>query len=176
MVFRSTSRPARRLGAAAVEFSLVLPILIMLIFGIYEYGRFVFLWTTATNAARDGARFGAVNCSTTVTSIAGANGLNANGVLGVVDAKMGGTQGMFTAGTYNRVVIYVDPTTSGLLATPPVFQQYSKYGGAEGWKNTIFPDKVGVTITGAYRPVIATILKMSASYNVKINAMCTAEN
>ena len=43
-------------GAAAVEFALVLPILILLVFGIIEFG-FVFnRWLTVTHAAREGVR------------------------------------------------------------------------------------------------------------------------
>jgi Flp pilus assembly protein TadG len=43
-------------GAAAVEFALVVPILILLVFGIIEFG-FVFnQWLSVTHAAREGVR------------------------------------------------------------------------------------------------------------------------
>ncbi len=43
-------------GAAAVEFALVLPVLILLVFGIIEFG-FVFnRWLGVTHAAREGVR------------------------------------------------------------------------------------------------------------------------
>lgn len=43
-------------GAAAVEFALVLPILLLLVFGIVEFGRLYNIQTSITAAAREGAR------------------------------------------------------------------------------------------------------------------------
>ena len=43
-------------GAAAVEFALVMPILIMLLFGIIEFGRAYNAKLTLANAAREAAR------------------------------------------------------------------------------------------------------------------------
>jgi hypothetical protein len=48
-------------GAAAVEFALVLPLLVMLVFGIIQFG-FVFnAYITVTQAAREGARMASVD-------------------------------------------------------------------------------------------------------------------
>lgn len=47
-------------GQALVEFALVLPLLLLLVFGIVEFGRYLFLKNTATNGARQGARQAAV--------------------------------------------------------------------------------------------------------------------
>lgn len=43
-------------GAAAVEFALVLPVLLLLVFGIVEFGRAYNIQTSVTAAARQGAR------------------------------------------------------------------------------------------------------------------------
>jgi Flp pilus assembly protein TadG len=43
-------------GAAAVEFALVLPLLLILIFGIIDFGRLLNAKITLTEAAREGAR------------------------------------------------------------------------------------------------------------------------
>ncbi|HEY9294325.1 MAG TPA: TadE family protein [Microlunatus sp.] len=43
-------------GAAVVEFALVLPILLLLVFGIVEFGRAYSIQTTISGAAREGAR------------------------------------------------------------------------------------------------------------------------
>lgn len=43
-------------GAAAVEFALVLPVLILLVFGIIEFGLVFNRWLSVTHAAREGVR------------------------------------------------------------------------------------------------------------------------
>jgi hypothetical protein len=44
-------------GATVLEMALVLPILFILLFAIMEFGRAYNIFTTVTNAAREGARF-----------------------------------------------------------------------------------------------------------------------
>jgi len=55
-------------GQALVEFALILPVLLLLIFGTIDAGRLVFTYNTVSNAARDGARVAIVNQSTTGTN------------------------------------------------------------------------------------------------------------
>ena len=43
-------------GAAAVEFALVMPILLALVFGIIDFGRVYFTTSTLSHAAREGVR------------------------------------------------------------------------------------------------------------------------
>lgn len=54
-------------GAAMVEFAIIAPLLFALIFGIIDFGRVFFLYNNLTNAAREGARLGAVLDPTTRT-------------------------------------------------------------------------------------------------------------
>ena len=44
-------------GASAVEFALVLPILLVLVFGIVDFGRAFNAWIELSGAAREGARY-----------------------------------------------------------------------------------------------------------------------
>jgi len=48
-------------GASAVEFAIILPILIILVFGIVEFGIAYNNYIALTHAAREGARLAAVN-------------------------------------------------------------------------------------------------------------------
>jgi Flp pilus assembly protein TadG len=48
-------------GAAAVEFAILLPLLLMLVLGTIEFGRAYNTQITLTNAARDGVRVMAIN-------------------------------------------------------------------------------------------------------------------
>jgi Flp pilus assembly protein TadG len=57
-------RTSRR-GAAVVEFAVVAPLFITLVFGMIEYGRMVMVQQMLTNAAREGARVGVLDGATT---------------------------------------------------------------------------------------------------------------
>ena len=52
---------ARDRGAAAVEFAIMLPLLLLLLFGIIDFGRALNAQVTITQAAREGARLDALN-------------------------------------------------------------------------------------------------------------------
>lgn len=61
MMIESRIRRFRRDdGAAAVEFALVLPLLLILVFGIIDFGRLMYTANTLTSAVREGARFASV--------------------------------------------------------------------------------------------------------------------
>ena len=49
-----------RKGASAVEFALVLPLLLLIVFGIVEWGLYLFNKHIITNASRTGARLGII--------------------------------------------------------------------------------------------------------------------
>ena len=57
---RTRKRSRRERGQALVEFALVVPIFLVLVFGIVDFGWALKSWITVTNASREGARFGAV--------------------------------------------------------------------------------------------------------------------
>lgn len=48
-------------GQSLVEMALVLPILIIILFGILEFGRIFHSYLVITHAAREGARFGVIS-------------------------------------------------------------------------------------------------------------------
>jgi len=61
MVCGMTNRKKRgERGAVAVEFALILPLLVLLLFGIIEFGQAYNAYITVTHAAREGARLAAV--------------------------------------------------------------------------------------------------------------------
>jgi Flp pilus assembly protein TadG len=55
-------RPSRR-GQSLVEFALVLPIFLLLVFAVIDAGRYVFVSSAVSNAAREAARLGSVEAS-----------------------------------------------------------------------------------------------------------------
>ena len=65
---RAFSGRRRTRGQALVEFALVIPLLLLLIFGIVDAGRLIYAYNTVSNSARNGARVAIVNQSTTGTN------------------------------------------------------------------------------------------------------------
>lgn len=57
---RTERNAPRDRGAAAVEFALLLPVLLLLIFGVIDFGRALNAQITLTQAAREGARLDAL--------------------------------------------------------------------------------------------------------------------
>lgn len=47
-------------GQSLVEFTMILPIFLVLMFGLVDFGRAFYTWMLVTNAAREGARVAAV--------------------------------------------------------------------------------------------------------------------
>jgi len=58
-MYRNASITGQR-GASAVEFAIVLPVLLLLLFGTIEFGVLFFNKAVITNASREGARRGVV--------------------------------------------------------------------------------------------------------------------
>jgi len=55
-------------GASAVEFALLLPVLMMILFGIIEFGLALYQQAILTNASREGARLGIVQSIPAITT------------------------------------------------------------------------------------------------------------
>lgn len=117
---RRTGRERQR-SQALIEFALVSPLLLLLIFGVIDLGRGVFYYDTLNHAAREGARVAA----------RASNALPTNSdVLNAVSAQMQGVpvtqpcpQGPISSGTpaANSAWLYVtEPAPpGGVESTPP---------------------------------------------------------
>lgn len=56
------NRPlARQAGQALVEFALILPVLVLILMGVFDFGRAFFGYNAISNGAREGARYGIIH-------------------------------------------------------------------------------------------------------------------
>lgn len=77
---RTGSRhPRDDTGASAVEFAMILPLLLLVVFGVINFGFLLAQNATLSNAVREGARYGSVNaysgthtCANVVSAVRGA--------------------------------------------------------------------------------------------------------
>jgi Flp pilus assembly protein TadG len=61
---RRAATDSRDRGSVAVEFALLLPVLLLIIFGVIDFGRAINAQITLTQAAREGARLASLGYST----------------------------------------------------------------------------------------------------------------
>ena len=113
-------------GAAAVEFALSIPIIIMLMLGLTEVARIVYTQTVLSFAAQEGTRFAIVRDGNVTTEEIEAYA--ASRLLAVVDGELA----VFAA------TAPVDPGTNTSLITIEVSMEYRPW----------FPYIPGFTLTG----------------------------
>lgn len=111
---------------AMVEFALIVPLLVLVLMGIFDLGRGVYAYNVVASAAREGARYGILSPSNTtgITNQAKANtvGLAASAINVTVQCSDNGTSFDSTCNsnrTYIRVTVTYafQPIT---LFVPPV--------------------------------------------------------
>ncbi len=154
-VFRKRNHSKRmRRGAATVEAALVLPILLMFLFGILEYGRYVMTLQAMTNAAREGARYAAAH--TNPITIAGVTYGNAtSNVTAIVTNALAGQQ------------------LSG--QSIQVYASDSLGNNTGSWTTTQYGQSVCVRITGNYNVLIPSLLRLPSTIPVVAQAVMRSE-
>jgi len=85
-------RPPER-GVAALELALILPMLVMLLLGLLDYGKYLFVSLNATEAAREGARklsqTAVGNCAQTAATTATTTAQGSSGAVKLFMAQVG---------------------------------------------------------------------------------------
>jgi Flp pilus assembly protein TadG len=77
-LIRHAKKQPQRQGAALVEFAMILPILVMVIMGMFEFGRGIMATEVLNHAARLGARNGSLTTGTTASVTTAVNELLVN--------------------------------------------------------------------------------------------------
>ncbi|MCI0701899.1 MAG: pilus assembly protein [Planctomycetia bacterium] len=189
LALRSTRRRVRR-GVTAVEASLVMSVFLLLLFGMFEYCRFLFVLHITHNAARDGARYAVVNLDKpsnfNTTDYTDASGTVHPSIQRYTTERMAGQQrnldGFRTAcfavdqaGLDQNPPIIRPKTTS--TASPKVYPDPFNPSdpNAVPWNSAIFTERIAVTIDGTYKPVLPTFLLMPSTIPVKVTAIMGSE-
>jgi Flp pilus assembly protein TadG len=177
----------RRRGVTVVESVLVLAVFLMLLFGLFEYCRFLLVLHVTNNAAREGVRYASVNTGKPVTfnytDYTDASGKVFPSISKYTTQKMGGVDQNIEG--FQVAVFVVDP--NGLNQTPVVVQPQSASANpvlnpfnpndpnAVPWNLVSFPQRMAVYIKGTYRPLLPQFLLMPSTIPINIYAMTTAE-
>ena len=175
---KTTTRPRSRgqESQALIEFALISPLLLLLIFGIIDIGRAVFYYDTLEHAAREGARAAVRAPSAMPTNAA---------VLSAVTAQLVGVsvsepcpQGPVSAGTPppNTAWLYVteSPAPTAFESSPPMNAPGGEYpAGTVGGCNPTNPagNNVPLQITIRMNLVLITpVIAQLSSGHIVITA------
>jgi Flp pilus assembly protein TadG len=151
---RQRTRKNRR-GTAAVEAALVLPMTLLFLLGITEYGRYVMTLQLMSNAARSGARYAAAHVSPVILG--------------------GVTYGNATSDVQN----VVNTSLAGITLNSQNLQVFASdaLGNNTGAWGTATPgESVCVQITGNYIPIVARYLYLPTSIPISIKSVTRAES
>lgn len=140
--------PRGRRGVSAVEVALVMVPLMTLIFGSFEYCRYMMIRNLAENACREGARYAVVHTYDKTTT----------DVQAVVTAKLAGLSSNIES--ISTTVYKVNIATGANLGD---------------WTDARFGEGVAVTIQGNYRPICPSLLFMSTTIPVKCTSTMLSE-
>ncbi|OWK40904.1 TadE/TadG family type IV pilus assembly protein [Fimbriiglobus ruber] len=184
MKIATRPRPGARRGVTIVELALLLSIFLMFLFGAFEYCRYLFVLQVTANAARDGARYAAVNVNNATTAwqtatqdtsspySASRPAFNVPPVTTESTNVMGGVNQMFVSGTLRIRVYPCDPTS--LYASPIVITPLSQTSTGT-WNNASFGVPIACQITATFQPMFPNLLYSSQMTNISIIATTNSE-
>ena len=128
-------------GQGMVEFALTLPLLLILVVGVMEFGRLLFYYSAITTGTREAARYGAAS------GLAGGSQAYFQDCAGIRSAakRISGLAGISDG---NISIVYDEGPGGSSLGSCPV--------GGSGPALEL-GDRIIVTITGQFQPVVPLI-------------------
>lgn len=118
---RINRRSLKESGAVAVEFALILPIFLVLVLGIAEFGRAFNIQVSLSEAGREASRYAAIHCSETGYSVSSAQsaGIAAAPSVGLLASNIViSYSGTGTCASGNNAVATVSYTTAWMTGFP----------------------------------------------------------
>ncbi len=153
-------------GQTLVEFALVLPIFLLMLFGLIDMGRYVYLNSTLSQAAREGARVAAVEASWT-----GSTNTTCGAVAGPVcpatvaalrsDILTGANRMMAPFGSIAAADLYT--SCDNATAPTPVTTQTCSYRSPS-------TGVVSVRVVAVFRPITPLISSLFPSITTQASA------
>jgi Flp pilus assembly protein TadG len=133
-------RKSLKTAQGMIEFALTLPFLLLLIFGIIEAGRLLFIYSMVQSASREAARYGSASndFGAAIGYYEDCAGIRAAGT------RLGRLAGITNG---NITITYDHGPGSGVFAScPPAASQPVKLG-----------DRIAVQVVGNYRPLVPMV-------------------
>jgi Flp pilus assembly protein TadG len=141
---RLSPRRLRRNGSTAVEFAMVCPVVLLLLFGIIDYCRLLMTKQVAENAAREGARYALARTDTEQTQ------LTATQIEDYVKFYIGQSGSSLDPATLTVKVYKANQAGQPLDVNGAVVADPAN---AAAFDQTRFGEYICVSVTGEYNPL-----------------------
>lgn len=137
-----TQKPHKSNAQGLIEFALILPLLLVLVFGIIEVGRMIFIYSAASTAAREAARYGSAagDIGGMVAHYQDCTGIRA------AAKRIGVLTGLQDS---DILVRYDQGNNSSIFANCPV--------NGTGPANVSLGDRINIQIVAQYRPIVPLV-------------------
>ena len=136
----------RRRGQAIAEFAIALPILLLILVGLFEVGRMVFIYSAVTNGSRNAVRY---------ASAVGEGGDGLTKYNNCVKIKEIAVNSAYLAPVTNVVITYDDGTGVALPGDSNCDVWTS--GSVDTGISVSSGDRVTVEVTAQYKPMVSLI-------------------
>jgi Flp pilus assembly protein TadG len=134
-------------GQSLVEFALVIPVLVILVFGIIDFGMGLRAYITVTQATREGARFGAVGNDPGTFTSGGAGQCNGSTTTTIVGKVCTTMNGLSLSDLSSVSVTYPGGRTTGQSVRVSAQYQYDYITPLDTILNALSGGSVGDHIT-----------------------------
>jgi Flp pilus assembly protein TadG len=158
------SAPKKTKAQAMVEFAIVLPLLLLLLYGLLEAGRLLFIYSTIVTASRQAVRYGSATgqgLTTTVPRYQDCNGIRA------------AAQKVDFLNAFDDSDIHIFHDEGPNPATPGVGKNEAEYctGTTDTWAPTNNSTRLVVKIAGDYLPIVPKIIPFIERSSARGNAI-----
>jgi Flp pilus assembly protein TadG len=147
-------RPTCRAGSVTVETALVLPLVLMLILGVFEYGRYAMTVQLFDNAAREGVRYAITHLQPVTLD--------------------GTTYGNATSDVAN-IISAVTPRIALVNQTIDIYASDDLGNRLGNWNDAQGGQSVTVKISGSYQVTIAAFLHLPSRLPVVAQSTMNVE-
>jgi Flp pilus assembly protein TadG len=130
-------------GATLVEMAFAVPVFLLLLFAMFEYGRFFMVRHVMDSAAREAARYAIVN--TDVASVADVNS--------VATQQMNTVKGGLVGQTWTTDVFWINSKLGNAKSTP--------------FNNAPFGESIGVTVDAKFKAIFPMVFGGYSQLDVK---------
>lgn len=156
MIVKKQGSGSKR-GQGLVEFALAFPVFLLIILGIFEFGRLMFTYSTVFTASREAARFGA-----TVTNAIDCAGMEAAAVNVAIFTDVSQIDIYYDNGLTDLSVVAADSDPVSMLDSLGLDKC-----GERTADQVVLGNRIIVIVSSQYMPIIGPLVGITEDFTIR---------